>query len=139
MCVTKEKGERQGEKEPNTRTKHKAIICGGANTVRTRGSGQEVSVQWTDETFTMRHVPVWVDTILQERGTTFPETSDWSFWSCCRRDLKTDTERRGSKGKRDNKAATTQHCTYCWFGGVDDVSLQRLLREFSFQSRFVWD
>lgn len=26
--------------------------------------------------FTMRHVPVWVEAILHERGTTFPETND---------------------------------------------------------------
>lgn len=42
--------------------------------------------------FTMRHVPVWVEAILQERGTTFPEINDWSFWSCCRRDLTKHTE-----------------------------------------------
>lgn len=36
----------------------------------------------------MRHVPVWVEAILQERGMTFPEIRDWSFCSCCRRDLK---------------------------------------------------
>lgn len=39
-------------------------------------------------TFTMRHVPVWVEAILQERGMIFPDTKDWSFWSCWRRDLK---------------------------------------------------
>lgn len=27
VSLRKDKGERQGEKEPNTRTKHKAIIC----------------------------------------------------------------------------------------------------------------
>lgn len=42
--------------------------------------------------FTMRHVPVWVEAILQERGTTFPEINDWSFWSCCSRDLGKQTE-----------------------------------------------
>lgn len=27
LSLRKDNGERQGEKEPNTRTKHKAIIC----------------------------------------------------------------------------------------------------------------
>lgn len=43
--------------------------------------------QLTAPIATMRHVPVWVEAILQERGTTFPETSAWSFWSCCSSDL----------------------------------------------------
>lgn len=38
----------------------------------------------------MRHVPVWVEAILQERGMTFPEMRDWSFCSCCSRDLQAE-------------------------------------------------
>lgn len=56
-----DRGEMQEEKEPNTRMKHRAII--------------------------IRQVPVWVEAILHEWGTIFPENKDCSFWSCCRRDL----------------------------------------------------
>lgn len=45
---------------------------------------------------TIRQVPVWVEAILHEWGTIFPEIKDCNFWSCCRRDL------NGEKGCRTN-------------------------------------
>lgn len=45
---------------------------------------------------TIRQVPVWVEAILQEWGTIFPEIKDCNFWSCCRRDL------NGDRGCRTN-------------------------------------
>lgn len=39
------------------------------------------------EKLTIRQVPVWVEAILHEWGTIFPENNDCNFWSCCRRDL----------------------------------------------------
>lgn len=50
----------------------------------------DINHKWhlsTAATPTMRHVPVWVEAILQERGTTFPEISACSFCNCCSSDL----------------------------------------------------
>lgn len=127
--VKKERGERQGEKEPNTRTKHRAIICTERTTqclamhvyaFKTHGRRIQAA------TLTIRHVPVWVEAILQVRGTTFPEISDWSFWNWWRSVLQTHTIKQicplykgGEKQHWENLVKKTRR----WVEGITMIKL----------------